>query len=292
MLEVELFGFKLKNPLLPAAGPMTADDRWVKKVYEQGVGAMVLKTVSVTAAKVKRPAIIKLPYGVMNCELWSEEPPERWTEDFLPKIREFIDIPIIGSVGYKPEELKEVIPKLEPFVDMFEVSTHYTGFDTKPVYQAAISSKEVTQKPVMIKLSPHSTELATLAKAAVDGGADGIVAINSVGPALSIDIKHRKSKLGAFYGWLSGPAIKPIALRSVYEIRRAVSVPIVAAGGVETADDVIEFMLAGATAVQMLSAAIMHGVDLYSKIIRELPERLKFYGFKSAEEVIGSLKEW
>ncbi len=292
MLEVELFGFKLKNPLLPAAGPLTANDKWVKKIYKQGVGAIVLKTISTTAAQVKRPAIIKLPYGVMNCELWSEEPPDKWVKEFLPRIKEFTDIPIIGSVGYKPEELRKVIPMLEPFVDMFEVSTHYTGYDTRPVYEAAVASKEATKKPVMIKLSPHSTELSSLAKAAVDGGADGIVAINSVGPALSIDIKRKESRLGAFYGWLSGPAIKPIALKSIYEIRKAVSVPIVAAGGVKNADDVIEFMLAGATAVQMLSSAIMYGIELYSKIIRELPDRLKFYGFESAKETIGTLKEW
>ncbi len=287
MLEVEFLGIKFKNPLLPAAGPMTQNPEWAKRIRDMGVGGMVLKTISTTAAKVKRPVITKTDVGLLNCELWSEEPPQKWIEEYLPQIKKDMDIPIIVSLGYKPNEIKELVLKLEPFADMFEISTHYTGFDPKPVYEAAKAAKESTKIPVLIKLSPHAPNIADFARAAEDGGADGIVAINSLGPALSIDIKKRKAKLGAGYGWISGPAIKHFALRIVYEVSKAVKIPVIGVGGIESAEDVVEFMMAGATLVQMLSAAIMYGPKRYREIIDNLPSVLSSIGVKDINEIIG-----
>ncbi len=291
MLEVEFLGIKFRNPVLPAAGPMTQNPKWARKIQEMGVGAMVLKTISTTAASVKRPVITKTDVGLLNCELWSEEPPEKWINEYLPEIKKDMEIPIIVSLGYKPEQIKELIPKLEPFADMFEISTHYTGFDPKPVYDAAKAGRESTKLPVLIKLSPHAPNIADFARAAEDGGADGLVAINSLGPALSIDIRRRKSRLGAGYGWISGPAIKHFALRIVHEVSKAVTIPVMGVGGIESAEDVVEFMMAGATAVQMLSAAIMYGPKRYKEIIDDLPKVLESIGVKDIKDIIGVYKE-
>ncbi len=291
MLEVEFLGVKFKNPLLPAAGPLTQSPKWARKIQDMGVGGMVLKTISTTAAVVKRPVIAKTGVGLLNCELWSEDPPEKWIDEYLPEIKKDMKIPIIVSLGYKPDEIRELIPKLEPFADMFEISTHYTGFDPKPVYDAAKAGRESTKLPVLIKLSPHAPNIADFARAAEDGGADGLVAINSLGPALSIDIKKRKARLGAGYGWISGPAIKHFALRIVHEVSKAVSIPVIGVGGVEKAEDVVEFMMAGASLVQMLSAAIMYGPRRYKEIIEDLPRVLDSIGVKNIREIIGVYKE-
>ncbi len=290
MLEVEFLGRRFKNPVLPAAGPMTQDPKWARKIQDMGVGGMVLKTISTEAATVKRPVIAKTEVGLLNCELWSEEPPEKWIDEYLPEIKKDMNIPIIVSLGYKPEQIKALIPKLEPFADMFEISTHYTGFDPKPVYEAAKAGRESTKLPVLIKLSPHAPNIQDFARAAEDGGADGIVAINSLGPALSIDIKKRKSRLGAGYGWISGPAIKHFALRIVHEVSKAVNIPVIGVGGIEKAEDVVEFMMAGATLVQMLSAAIMYGPKRYREIIDDLPRVLDEIGVKDIREIIGAYK--
>lgn len=291
MLEIEFLGKKFKNPLLPAAGPLTQTPLWVKKISDKGVGGMVLKTISVSAAEVKRPVIVKTDVGLLNCELWSEDPPDKWIEQYLPQIKRELDIPIIVSLGYKPHEIRELIPKLEPFADMFEISTHYTGFDPQPVYDAAKAGRESTKLPILVKLSPHAPNIGDFARAAEDGGADGLVAINSLGPALSIDIKKRKAKLGAGYGWISGPAIKHFALRIVYEVSKAVNIPVIGVGGIQSAEDVVEFMMAGASLVQMLSAAIMYGLDKYEDIIAKLPEVLNSIGVKDIKEIIGVYSE-
>ncbi len=291
MLEINFLGKIFKNPLLPAAGPFTQNPAWVKKIANTGVGGMVLKTISTTAAKVKRPVIVKTDIGILNCELWSEEPPRVWIEDYLPSIKKELNMPIIISLGYHPDEIKELIPKLEPYADMFEISTHYTGFDPKPVFQAAEAGRTSTKLPVLIKLSPHAPNISDFARAAEDGGADGLVAINSLGPGLSIDIKKRKSKLGAGYGWISGPPIKNFALRIVHEVSKSVKIPVIGVGGISSAQDVIEFMMAGASLVQMLSAAIMYGPNRYSEIIEDLPRILSEIGVNNISDIIGAYKD-
>ena len=140
-----------------------------------------------------------------------------------------------------------------------------------------------------MKISPHIPNPEAFARAIKEAGANGVVAINSLGPTMKIDLKERKIIYGNEKGfvWTSGPAIKPIALATVYKIKQAEpSLTVIGVGGIKNADDVLEFLLAGASAVQMLSAALLQGKDLYSKIIKNLPKALDKYGFKSIEEVI------
>ncbi|MCD6364080.1 MAG: dihydroorotate dehydrogenase [Synergistetes bacterium] len=291
MLEMEVFGIRFRNPLLVASGPLTDKPDKIKRLARRSIGGIVLKTISTKPAEVKRPLIAKIGCGLLNCELWSEDPPERWAQSFLPEIRKEVDLPIVVSLGYKPEDIQRLVPMLDEFADAFEISTHYTGTDVEPIYRICRAASSLTKKPILIKMSPHFGNVIDFAKAAVDGGASGIVAINSLGPGIVIDVRKRKSKLGEKYGWLSGPPIKPIALRFVYEIRKAVNVPIVGVGGISSALDVIEFMMAGATLVQILSSAILKGVDIFDEIARDLPPLLEELGFKSLGEVIGVFED-
>ncbi|MBU1143805.1 MAG: 4Fe-4S binding protein [Firmicutes bacterium] len=288
-LKTEFDGLKLKNPLMPAAGPLVGDTEKLIFMKDAGCGAVVTKTISTHDAHIPKPCIYAGKDYVMNSELWSEYPKEKWIEEFLPEFVSVKDSPLIISVGYTKEDMEILIPLLDPFADAFEVSTHYVGTDLSVIRETVKTIRKHTKKPFYMKISPHISNPAGFAKIIKENGANGIVAINSLGPTMKIDITSRSILYGNESGfvWTSGPVIKNLALATVYSIKKAEpSLTVIGVGGIETADDVIEFLLAGASGVQMLSAALLKGKQLYEKIITDLPKRLAFYGFSSVEEVI------
>ena len=287
-LTTSFDGLTLANPLLPASGPLTGDLKKMNFLKDQGVGAMVTKTISTTGAKVPRPCIYGDKYFVMNSELWSEHPKEFWLEEVLPAYEKSEDHPLIVSVGYTKEDMEVLIPLLDPYADGFEVSTHYVGKDLTGIQETVRAIRKHTDKPVYMKVSPHIPDKVAFAQAVREAGASGIAAINSLGPTLNIDIESRSIQYAGESGfvWTSGPAIKNLALATVYEVKKAMpDFIVIGVGGVASADDVIQFLLAGADAVQMLSAALLKGKDLYGKIVDSLPKSLEKYGFSSVEEV-------
>jgi len=224
----------------------------------------------------------------MNSELWSEHPLHTWVEAFLPAFQKTKDRPLIVSVGYSREDMEILIPALDPFADAFEVSTHYVGTDLSVIQATVRTIRNHTKKPIYMKISPHLPDPEGFAKAIVAGGANGVVAVNSLGPTLKIDLARRQIVYGNESGfvWTSGPSIKNLALATVYKIKKAMpSLTVIGTGGIAKAEDVLEFLLAGADACQMLSAALLKGKNLYSKIIGDLPAALAKYGFASIEEV-------
>ena len=153
------------------------------------------------------------------------------------------------------------------------------------------SIRENTDKPIFMKLSPHIEDFLGFVRTVIDAGATGIVAINSLGPTLGIDLEAR-SVLLSEQVWMSGPPIKPVALHRIYNIRKEFpDIPIIGVGGIAKADDVLEFILAGADLVQMLSTALLKGRRMYDKIIEDLPKALEKYGFSSIEEIRNVRKE-
>jgi dihydroorotate dehydrogenase (fumarate) len=276
---------------MPASGPLVGDYKKIKVISEFGVGAVVTKTISSKAAKVVRPCIYAEGNFVMNAELWSEYNLEVWLKDFLPKIKSEIYKPLLISVGYTKEDMNYLIPKLNPYADGFEISTHYVGKDLNTIKEILLTIRKYTSKPVYMKISPHIPDSVAFAKMVIENGGNGVVAINSLGPTMKIDITSRKVLLGNKDGevWTSGPVIKPIALALINKIKREVpNCSIIGVGGIVSAEDVIEFLLAGADAVQLLSAAMIKGKDLYEKIIKDLPKTLEKYGFDSVETVIST----
>jgi len=287
-LSTQIAGIPLSNPLMPASGPLVGDAKKMKALADFGLGALVSKTISQKGAIVPRPCIYGDKNSIMNAELWSEYPAETWLEDFLPRIKAETSQPLILSAGYTAEDMEVLIPKLDPFADAFEVSTHYVGKDLDVLARTVRTIRSLSTKPFFMKLSPHTPDPVAFAETVMKNGGQGIVAINSLGPTLKIDIKNRSILVGNAQGevWTSGPVIKPLALALIRRIKDALpECVLIGTGGLASAEDVLEFLLAGADAVQMLSAAMLRGKDLYEKILKDLPKTLEKYGFSSIAEV-------
>jgi dihydroorotate dehydrogenase (fumarate) len=286
-LTANLAGLSLANPLLPASGPLSGDAEKLLWLGRQGLGALVTKTIGIEAAVVPRPCIAGGKEALRNAELWSEFSADRWVDEFLPAVKQGTSTPLIVSVGYTEDDLRRLVPRLEAFADAFEVSTHYVGTDLASIGRTVEVIRSLTDKPVFLKVSPHLPEPVGFAETVLRAGATGVAAINSLGPTLAIDLGRRSVAWGNPQGeaWTSGPAIKPLALALVRRIKQAVpECVLIGTGGVQSAEDVLEFLLAGADAVQMLSAALLRGKDLYAKILTALPGVMEKYGFGSVAE--------
>ena len=287
-LVVEVCGLRFRNPILPAAGPPVRDGAAMLACAEGGAGALVAKTISTRAAEPPLPNMAEIPHGMLNTELWSELPPEQWLEREYA-IARTAGLPLIVSLGYTPEEIAELAPKVRPFADAVELSTHYIGEDPAPMVGAIRAAKSSLDVPVFVKLSPHGQDMGHAARLAADAGADGIAAINSFGPVLALDLETAMPLLGGptGHGWLSGPALKPLAVRCVREIARAVELPVIGVGGVTRGSDAVELMMAGAAAVQVCTAAILRGPTVFGKIAAELDAWLDAHGYAAAREITG-----
>jgi len=287
-LSVEVCGLRFRNPILPAAGPPVRDGAALLACAAGGAGGLVAKTISTRAAEPPIPNMAEIPHGMVNTELWSELPPEQWLETEYALART-AGLPLIVSLGYTGEEIASLAPSLQPFADAVELSTHYIGEDPAPMQDAVRAARAALDVPVLVKLSPHGQDLGRAARLAADAGADGLVAINSFGPVLSIDIETAMPRLGGpnGYGWISGPALKPLAVRCVRDVARAVDLPVIGVGGVTRGTDVVEMLMAGASAVGVCTAAILRGPSVFGKLAVELSAWLDAHGYDRAADVTG-----
>jgi len=287
-LSVEICGLRFPNPVLTAAGPPVRDGAAMLACARGGAGGLVSKTISVAAAVVPTPNMAEIPHGFLNAELWSELPPERWIETEYAMART-AGLPLIVSLGYSADDIASLAPRVRPFADAVELSTHYIGEDPAPMVAAIRAAKDALDVPVFVKLSPLGREMARAATLAQVAAADAVVAINSFGPCLSIDIETGLPWMGGpdGEGWLSGPALKPLALRCVRDVARAVDIPVIGCGGVSRGTDVIEMAMAGAWAVQVCTAAILRGPAVFGKIAAEAGAWLAAHGHTSLADVRG-----
>jgi dihydroorotate dehydrogenase (NAD+) catalytic subunit len=292
-LSTRIASISLANPVMPAAGPPGWNGEAMKACAEGGAGAIVAKTISVQPATVPTPNMARISGGFLNTELWSELPAEQFIEREYPIAKE-AGVPLIVSLGYTAEEIAQLAPRVRPFADALELSTHYIGDDPSPMMAAIRAAKEAVDVPVFVKLSPFR-DMTTAAQAAVEAGADGIVAVNSFGPCLGVDIETGKMLMGSRegYGWLSGEALKPLALRCVFDVARTVGLPIIGVGGITRGSDAIEFLMVGASAVGVCTAAILKGPQIYGKVAREIEKWLDEHGYASVEDVRGlAIQRW
>jgi len=234
-LKVNVNGITFKNPVLTAAGPNVRNAELMLKAVAGGAGGVVSKTVSLKPAHDLRPTIRRaVCQGIMNCETWSETPFEEILEEYR-KVKE-TGVPLIISIGYKPEEVKKLGSIIEKEVapDAIEFSTHYVGGEIGPLIEVARSLRETVKLPIWMKISPNFPYVKELASR-VSEYVDAFVAINSYGPVLNFDVESMEPLLGSEYGqgWLSGPPILPIALRIVYEIATVQDKPVIGVGGIE-----------------------------------------------------------
>jgi len=288
-LSVEIAGLSLANPLLPGSGPPGDGLEKLEKLDRVSIGALVTKTISVALPEVARPTMATEGELFFNVEKWSERPYAEWLSRILPALKDR-SAPLLVSLGYTPDDLETLIPLFDPLVDGFELSTHYIAADSKLFADTIKRARTLTRKPIFPKLSWHGGDIAGRAALCADSGADGITAINSV-PALSIDSTKRASRLGGTdpYCWLSGPAIKPLALRAVYDAARAVHIPVIACGGVASGTDAVEFMLAGASAVETCTALMRKGPALVGDMLGEMRSWCAAQGVGAISEIVGTV---
>lgn len=287
-LAVEICGIRFPNPILTAAGPPVRDGAAILACAAGGAGGLVTKTISRTAAQPTTPNMAEVSHGFLNAELWSELPPERWIEREYAIARE-AGLPVVVSMGYTAEDIAELAPRVRPFADALELSTHYIGEDAEPMMAAIRAAKAAVDVPVFVKLSPLGREMRRAAEQAQAAGADAIVAINSFGPCLAIDIESGLPRIGGAdgYGWLSGPALKPIAVRCIHDAASVVDIPVIGCGGVSRGTDVIEMLMAGAVAVQVCTAAILRGPGVFGKVADETAAWLGKHGYEGLAGVTG-----
>lgn len=288
-LKIKIANIQFINPVLPASGPLVRDGKSILEVSKADVGGIVTKTISIRPAQVMRPCLAYVGEGgLVNCELWSDLALEQWIEKELPFAKE-CGLPIIASIGYSADEISFLAKKLHPYVDGFEISTHYSAENIRNIIEAVKAAKENTDRPIFLKLSPHALNVSATALAAQEAGADGIVAINSVGPVLVFDVKKQKTRLGSTngYGWLSGKPIKHLALRFVAEIVKVVDIPVIGCGGISTADDALAMLLLGASAVQICTSAILYGLKIFKEVIEGINNFLEKNKYSSVTQIIG-----
>lgn len=286
-LSVTICGIEFVNPVMPAAGPPVKDGAMCQAAARGGAGGIVTKTISIKPADVPRPCMAEVKGGFLNTELWSELPKEQWLETEYNLARE-TGLPLLIGLGYTADQISELAPLVAPYASALELSTHYVGNDISPIIDALKAAKKAVDIPVFMKMSPHPN-IQEIAKAMENAGADGLVMINSFGPCFGIDLETGLPLMGSKdgYGWLSGAAIKPLALRCIYDAARVVNIPIIGVGGVTNGRDVAEMFMAGASAVQVCTEAILKGPNIYGKIVRELNDFLDSHGYASVEEIKG-----
>ncbi len=287
-LSVEVGGIRFRNPILTAAGPPVRDGAALLACAAGGAGGLVTKTISRTSARPTTPNMAEVAHGFLNAELWSELPPERWIEGEYEIARQ-AGLPVIVSLGYTAEDVADLAPRIRPFADAVELSTHYIGEDAAPMVAAIRTAKSALDVPVWVKLSPLGREMRRAAEQAEAAGADALVAINSFGPCLAIDIETGLPRLGGEdgYGWLSGPALKPLAVRCIHDVAGAVDIPVIGCGGVSRGTDAVELLMAGASAVQVCTAAILRGPAVFGRIAAELEAWLGRHGHRRPSDVVG-----
>ncbi|MEG6522320.1 4Fe-4S binding protein [Desulfotomaculum sp. 1211_IL3151] len=286
-ISVNICGLEFPNPVMPAAGPGSKDGAMCQAAVQGGAGGLVTKTISVNPAEVPRPCMAQVKGGFLNTELWSELPKEQWLAKEY-KLAKETGVPVIVGLGYTAEQISELARLVKPYADALELSTHYVGTDPAPMINALKAAKAEVDVPVFLKMSPH-TDIQQIAKAAEEAGADGLVMINSFGPCMGIDVDTGLPLMGSKtgYGWLSGAAIRPLAVRCIYDVAQVVKIPIFGVGGVTSGRDVAEMFMAGASAVQVCTEGILKGPKVYGKIAKELNDFLDSHGYTDVAQIKG-----
>lgn len=296
--EINLCGIKIDNPIIPASGTFGFGEEF-SRLYDINI----LGTFSFKGTTLEprfgnpTPRIAECPSGMLNAVGLQNPGVDAVIEEELPRLFKTFHKPVMANVGgFSVEEYVKVCEKLDAVEQIGWIEVNIScpnvhgggiGFGTSPDVAAEVTRavRAVTKKPIIVKLTPNVTDIASIAKACEDAGADGVSLINTL-LGMRINLKTKKPLIANTTGGYSGPAVMPVALRCVYQVYNAVKIPIVGMGGISTAEDVIEFMLAGATAVQVGAANL---VEPYAckNIIETLPQAMEKYKINNLSDIIG-----
>ena len=298
-LSIHLCGIPLSNPTVLASGILGTTRALLRRVARAGAGAVTIKSISEQPRDGHaNPTILTFEAGLINAVGYSNP-------GLAEALEEFADLADVGApvfasvIGTEPDDFARVAEKMSalPFaaLELPLSCPHTPGYGLlagqgTPEATAAITSavRSVTGKPIFVKLSPNIPALGETAAAAEQAGADAITAVNSMGPGMLINIEAREPVLDFKFGGVTGPALRPVAVRCVYDIYKAVRIPIIGTGGVSCGRDAVEMMMAGATAVGLGSAVYTRGVEVFGQICREMGEWMSANGVTSAKELIGA----
>ncbi|MBR5231290.1 MAG: dihydroorotate dehydrogenase [Clostridia bacterium] len=297
-LKVDLCGLTLDNPLIPASGCFGYGKEFARWYDINMLGSFSFKGTTLEPRFGNpTPRIAECAEGMLNAVGLQNPGVEHVIAHELPEMKEYFHKPVVANIsGFSLEEYvrccelldaQEQVGILEVNISCPNVHGGGMAFGTSAKSAAEVTEavKKVTKKPVFIKLSPNVTNIVEIAKACEDAGADGLSLINTL-LGMRIDLNRRKPILANKMGGFSGPAIFPVALRMVYQVYEAVKIPLMGMGGVQTARDVIEMMLAGATAVQ-IGAANLVNPCVCKEIIEQLPAEMEKLGIRSLKDIIG-----
>jgi len=295
-LTTEVAGLKLQNPTMLASGILGTTSDMLRRTAQSGAGAVVTKSVGLEPREgYPNPTVIEVECGLLN----AVGLPNPGIHSFAEEIRslEGLEVPLIVSVyGFSPEEYAEVAAvAVQAGADAVELNLSCphvkgagsdVGRNPKLISEVVKRVKDAVDKPVFAKLTPNASDIVELGEAAVEAGADALTAINTV-RAMTIDVETARPILANKIGGLSGRAIKPIAVRCVYELYRVLDVPIIGCGGISSWRDAVEFILAGASAVQIGTAVASKGLDVFRLVAEGIESYLERKGYGSVKEIVG-----
>lgn len=298
-LSVSLLGLTFKNPVMPASGCFSFGKE-VAAYYDLAqLGAIVVKATTLEERQGNAtPRLAETPAGMLNAIGLQNPGVQRVVAEELPFLRQFKDLPVIVNVaGTAVEDYVQVVEILNDSPDVAALELNIScpnvkcggiQFGTDPVMAAAMvkAIKHVARKPVIVKLSPNVTDIVAMAVACEDAGADALSLINTL-VGMHIDVERRRPLLANRIGGLSGPAVRPIAVRMVYDVTASVQIPVIGIGGIMTGRDVVEFLMAGASAVEIGTANFVDPLAC-PRIITELTQWCEAHGVKSITELIGA----
>jgi dihydroorotate dehydrogenase (NAD+) catalytic subunit len=299
-LSVNVGALRLSNPILAASGTFGYGVEFEHLVNLNRMGGIVVKGLSLEPiAGAPAPRLCETPSGMLNAVGLQNIGVRAFVTEKLPALRQYRTAVIANVFGYTIDDYVGVIRVLEGAEGLaaYEVNISCPntahgglqfGSDPGSVSEVVSAARQSARRPLWVKLSPNVTDIGVVARAAEEAGADALTVANTY-QGMSIDVQSRKSRLGRATGGLSGPAIKPITLRLVYEARRAVKIPVLGLGGIEKADDVLEYMIAGASAVQIGTASFSNPRACLD-ILDQLEKSCRNYKINSINSLIGSFQ--
>ncbi len=299
-LSVKIAGIALRNPVMTASGTFGYGEEFAEYLDLEKIGAIVTKGLSLRPrAGNPMPRILETPGGMLNAIGLQNVGIEAFLEKKVPFLRTIRTPVIVNFFGNTVEEYAALAERIDTIQEVAGVEINIScpnvrhggivfGTDPKAAWSVVRAVRDVTIKPIIVKLSPNVTDIVEMAQACAEADADALSLINTI-TGMAVDLKSRRPALANITGGLSGPAVKPIALRMVWQVARAVKLPVIGIGGITSGTDALEFILAGATAVQVGTANFM-SPGASQRIAEEMEKWLRENGVADVKELIGTLR--
>ncbi len=293
-ISVDFVGLRLKNPLIAAAGPLTRNGAMMIKALDAGFAAVVTETIVNDVRRNVRPRLVKGAYGMQNIGLYSDFTLEEWERE-ISLVKEAGGIVIANILAHTPSEMAYIARVVEKYgadaIELGVAAPHGEGVevlssDPDRMYGLAAATVDAVDLPVIVKMSPNVTNISKLALAVERAGASGISAIDTVRSIIGVDLEAGKALLPT-YGGYSGAAIRPIGLAAVAGIAQTVDIQVSGIGGVENYHDALEYIMLGASTVQILTAIVLHGYGVVPSILEGMKRWMAKQGYERLSDIRG-----